>query len=348
MLRPSFSLQSDSLQSSTDNAVGGPDAFFVQRSMAAGADSLMFTLHDPVDLATGETVTLELGHDDENNLVFTGTVVAVGTTITGLRVQALGKAQGLLSLRAGGTYENQSVGAILRDLASQADVSTGTVDDGPLLPSFYVTKHRSAYYQLYELAQALGFEMFTTTDGNLQFRALGSAANLDSGAGALAGAVATVGALAGGGEVYRYGEHVLNIRHHKSEPVWQQVHVGGESPTSTLGDSTAHWLTANESDYTGDAGSGDRSRSFVDAWARSQDLTDRLAEGRLISLNRSANQINAEVMGRPTLELGDDVSTDAFTNSNLNQSGYIHRLEHRFASNRGFFTHWSATIGAES
>lgn len=347
MLRPSFSLQSASLQSTSDNAVGGPDQFVVERSMAAGADSFTFVLHSPVALPVGEALTLELGHDGDNELVFTGAVVAVNSMLGGIRVQALGKAQGLLTLRAGGAYENQSAGAIVRDLAAKADVSVGTIDDGPTLPVFYVTSHRSAYYQLYELAQALGLEMFTTVDGNLQFRALGEAANLDSGLGT-GSALSAVGAALGAGEVYRYGEHVLSIRHRKSELDWQQVHIGGESPMSELGDSTAHWLTANETDYTGVAGSGERSRTFIDPWGRSQDLADRIAEGRLISLTRSANQIAALVMGRPSLELGDDVRTDAFGNDTLNQAGYIHCLEHRFGSSWGFLTRWSATVGAQS
>lgn len=344
MTRLAFTLQTDTLTSTSANPVGAPDHVAIRRTMTGSADSLTLALGGRADVRIGEAVALSLGHDGDDALVFTGRISTIARTVADLRVQALGEADRLLSLRRGGTYESQTVGAIVRDLAGQADIAVGTVDDGPLLHTYYLSQGRSVHAQLFDLARALGYEMYTSRSGSLEFRALGSAAILGSG---LDVGEDGLRAVSRDRARHRFGENVLDAERASVAPSWGAIRVGGESPTSSLGDSTSHWLTINDTDYAGTAGSG-RQRSFVDAWARTQDLAQRVAEGRLIAFNRRADTIDLTTPGQPTLELGDPVTTAGFVAADLNRAGYVRTIEHRFATDRGFTTRWSAALDAGS
>jgi hypothetical protein len=254
-LRPTFTLTIGSLSSSTDNPVAGPGALVVDRDMDVPADALRLHLRERAGIALGDSVTLELGHDGEEETAFTGTVEAVRPAIAGVAVRALGKTHDLLNLRTSTTYVNQSAGSIARDLIGQAGLSSGTVDDGPVLPRYVVDRAVSGYRHLKELADRLGYELYADRDGNIMFHPLGAAANLDALGGAL-GAVAgaAAGLLGAGGESYAFGQQLLSAATGSRGVAWGMVEVGGESPVSRQGDATEHWLTTNDADYRGTAG----------------------------------------------------------------------------------------------
>src|SRR5215207_9079051 len=166
-LRPTFTLTIGSLSSSTNNPVAGPGSFVVDRDMDVPADALH--LRERAGIGVRDAVTLGLGHDGEEETVFTGAVEAVRPAISGVEVRALGKTHDLLNLRTSTTYVNQSAGSIARDLIGQAGLSTGTVDDGLTLPRYVVDRALSGYRHLKELADRLGYELYADRDGNIMF-----------------------------------------------------------------------------------------------------------------------------------------------------------------------------------
>ena len=343
MLKPTFALTIAALNSTSINPVAGPRRINIMRDLAIAADGgqIVLTTREGVNLQ--DEVRVELGHDGENELVFIGMAAALRPDFEGVRVVFLGKMQQLLDLRMAAWYDNQSAGAIARDLIGQAGLETGTIDDGPTLPRFVIDRRNSAYAHLRRLADRLGYELYAKRDGKICFQGLGAGAGLDADGGLLGAAAAAadsvVGSLlGGGGEGYQYGQHLLHGEARRQAPAWGQIVVGGESPMSGEGDSTAHWLTSNDSDYQGAAGSGTGTLLILDGAARTKDIADRFAAGQLATAGRSAHQVTIRVLGRPQLDLGDTIQIGAAPDELINGSGYIRALHHQFDDLHGFVT----------
>jgi hypothetical protein len=342
-LKPTFALNIGSLQSTTAAAAGGPTRFLVERDMDTAADGLQITLMDSSDIAIGDAVTLALGHDGDEQTVFTGTVAALRPVIAGMQIQAIGAMRAVLALYTASAYLSKTAGDVANDLINQAGGVAGTVEDGPTLPRFMVDRRRSAFVHLKGLADRLGFELFTDRDGKIMFQPLGSAATLDAGSGLLGGvaaaAVAAAGALlGGGGEGYAFGKHLIYAQGAHTSPQWDAVDVGGESPMSGQGDKTEYWLTTDDSSYKGSAGDGTQRRLVIDGTARTKDVADRLAAGYLALAGRRSRELRITVLGRPQLDLGSAISVSDLPNQDSNGSGYVCGLCHRFDVVAGFVT----------
>jgi hypothetical protein len=338
-LRPTFTLTIGSLSSSTDNPVAAPDTLLVDRDMDVPADALRLHLRERTGIGVGDAVTLGLGHDGEEETVFTGTVEAVRPAISGVAVRALGKTHDLLNLRTSTTYVNQSAGSIARELIGQAGLSTGTVNDGPVLPRYVVDRALSGYRHLKELADRLGYELYADRDGNIMFHPLGPAANLDALSGALGAVAGAAGGLLGAdGESYAFGQQLLGAATGSRGVAWGAVEVGGESPISRQGDTTEHWLTTDDADYMGSAGDGEPALLVRDPVARTKDLADRFASGRLAVAARTARGVSITVLGRPQVDLGHTVAVADVPDETVNGSGYVRAISHRFGDEAGFVT----------
>jgi len=347
--RPTFTLTIGALRSTTADPVGGPTRLLVERDMDVAADALRVRLADRSGVSLGDQVALALGEDGGETGVFTGTVAVLRPGLEGVEVLALGTVGELLNLRTAAVYEGQSAGDIARDLLGRAGLTAGTVDDGPVLPRYAVDGRLSAYAHVKGLADRLGFELYADAQGSGMFHALGPAAGLDSGAGgALSGALssASAGAAGAGGETYRFGAHLLDVTATREPAAWGTVDVGGESPMSGQGDRTSHWLTVDDSDYRGSAGSGDPHLTLLDPAARTKDLADRFAAGRLALARRTANQVWVSVLGRPTVDLGADGSAADVPDALAGGEGYVRALRHRFGPDTGFVTDLRFSVGA--
>jgi hypothetical protein len=339
-LTPVFTLSIGSYRATAEAAVGGPRQIIVERDMAIAADLLEVDLMQRSGIALGDAATLELGHDDRQGVVFTGDVVELHATLTGVCVRALGKLNALLQLHVTATYEGQSVGSIVEDLVRQAGLTAGTIEAGPTLPRYAIDRRLSGYRHARDLADRLGFELYTDRAGRAMFRALGAAAALDQGGGLLGAAAGAAASALGldGAEGYAFGRHLIAATARHRVPALGTVQVGGESPMSSAGDTSAHWLTTNSEDYRGVAGDGEPVRLIFDAAARTKDLADRFAAGYLVVNSRGQQQVNATVLGRPSLELGDAVSLSAAPEGLVNGSGYVRAIRHRVGVALGFLT----------
>lgn len=333
-LRPTYTLNAGGLSSTTDEPVGGPRSFVVDRDMDVPANALRLELRESSGVSVGDAVTLELGHDGEEEIVFTGTIESVRPYLAGVSVRALGTMNELLNLRASATFSDQSAGAIARDLIGRSPLSAGTVDEGPILPRYVVDRALSVYGHLKELADRLGYELYSDRDGNVMFHALGPAAGLDS----IGGAAGLLGSVTGvAGEAYAFGQHLLRASAGRRAASWGTIEVGGESPMSRQGDATEHWLSADD-DHRGSAGEGGPALLVLDPAARTQDLADRFAAGRLAVAARAAGEVSITILGRPGLDLGNDLAVSDAPDAEIDGGGYVRALRHRFDGEGGFVT----------
>lgn len=346
-LSPTFKLQAGGLASSSARPVGGPVRFDLQRGMDGAAESLALVLAERSDVAPGDPVTLELGFDDDNETVFTGHVVEVAPALDGVRVVALGLMDALLRLRCARRWESTTAGAVVRDLAHAADLRWGSVDNGPDLPRYAIDMAQSAAAHLQRLADRLGFELYTHRDGQLQFRALGAAANLDSLGGALgglgglaeaAGAAASLLGVGGAALGYTVGANLMAASGRWRRAGVTRVTVGGEGPASSHGSGSAWALANSATPHHGEAGDAGTELLVLDAAARTQDLARRFAAGQLATLQRRTRQLRLRTFGRAALELGDAVGADGAADDLINTRGYVRALRHRLGPETGFVT----------
>ncbi len=340
-LKPTFTLMAGSLHSTTKSPVGGPSRICVERDMDIAADSARVWLDERSGVELEDAITLKLGNDGDEMTVFTGKVVALRPTLDGVILEALGSLNALLNLRTSKMCLNKTPGDIVSDLASTGSVTTGTIDSGPSLPRFALDSRLSAYAHIKDLADRLGYEVYADRDGKLMFHALGAAASLD-GAGGLSlpsGVGGALGGLAGAGsDSYAYGKNLLAAQSEARTAGWGKITVGGESPTSGQGDKAASWLTAKDTDYDGAAGDGKPTRLYLDPAARTSDLAERFAKGRLATSQRRAHQVCFTTLGRAAFDLGDDTQVSGADDDQINASGYIRALRHRFDAETGFVT----------
>ena len=348
MLAPTFALAIGSFSSNTANPVFGPTRMLIERDMEIPADALRLYVRERAGVSIEDEVTLALGHDGDNETAFTGRVVRLRPGIEDVEILALGDMNALLNLRTSANFEDRTPGSIASELIQLAGLSVGLAADGPVLPRFSIDERGSVFAHLKGLADRLGYELYSDRLGRIRFHALGQAAEADIGPGGFGGALpAAAGALAGRGEGYEFGRHMLGASASRQIPTSTAITVGGESPMSGQGDTTAHWLTVNDADFRGSAGNGSRRTLFVDPAARYKDLADRFAAGRLAVAAREAWQIHLRVLGRGGIDLGDTVSASGVPDPFVNGSGYVRAIRHRFDAGSGFVTDLRLSLAVE-
>ena len=335
-LRPTYHLSIGQQSITDDNPLMGMSRLVIERHMDTAADGARLWLMERTTVAAGDELTIDLGHDGENERAFTGDVVHVRPKLDGVEVIAVGKMNALLNTYVGNTYEDESAGNIANDLISSAGVDAGTIDSGLTFPRYAIDAHMSAYTHLRQLASKLGFEIYTDREGKINFHGLGAGAGLDSGGlGGLADAASSL--LAGGGVGFAYGQHAIQADAAQRTLSWEGVDVGGESPSSGQGDKKAHWLTVKDSSYRGSAGSGTK-RLIKDPSARTKDMASRLAAGYLVTLQRTANTAQIRILGNAAYDLGDDISLSEMPDTLLDGSGYLRGITHQLEARHGFIS----------
>lgn len=279
-----------------------------------------------LSVAVGDPARLEFGYDSSLTTVFTGTVDRVQPDLARLHVQALTDMAKLSRLRVNQVYENRTAGQIVSDLAGQAGVSTGTVQDGLDLPFYAVDDARSAYNHCQDLAERTGFDLYVTPEGELTFAAFGKTVP---------------------DHTFTYAQDVLALEVASMPQPFEGVHVWGESPASSEGTEAASWLVRDFGDFMGAAGSGTALR-ISDPAIRTKDAADASAEGRLAALARRATFGIAVVLGGAEVALGDAVTFLQAPDERLGGVFQVKRVTHRFSKTEGFTTRlemWGSGAG---
>lgn len=277
-------------------------------------------------IGVGDAARLELGYGDDRAVVFTGSVDRVEPDLEGLHVQALDDAAKLLRLRIGQVYEQQTAGQIVTDLARQAGVRTGSVQDGLGLPFYVVDDVRSAWQHCRDLAERAGFDLYLTPDAALTF---------------------VPPPTAGADHRFTYARDVLTFEVADLPQDVGRVEVWGESPASSEGVEAASWLVADFSASLGTAGSGTTLR-ISDPAIRTKDDAQASAKGRLAALSRQAVSGSAAVLGNPQVVVGAMVTVVDVPDPRLDRILQVRRVTHHLDKRGGFVTRlqlWGSTGG---
>lgn len=147
-----------------------------ERAVAPGVGRLRVRLPYVGDLpaSVGDQVRLDLDSGDAagagSGTVFTGTITALRHGPGGVDVLAGDASAALAQFRPATTYQGQNAGAVIAALAADAGAATGSVDDGPTLPSYVADGACTGWEHVARLAAWSGADAFVDGDGRLIVR----------------------------------------------------------------------------------------------------------------------------------------------------------------------------------
>ncbi|RLF10787.1 MAG: hypothetical protein DRJ62_04590 [Thermoprotei archaeon] len=291
----------------------------VSVSMDSYLDQVKATFtHTPktLRLRRGDEISVELGYEKGLKKVFKGVVKEVHVGTSKVKVVGYNDSHKLLELRVDQTYEGQSAGSIVSDLASRAGVSVEEVMDGLSFSQYVVDKRKSAYHHIRDLALKCGFDAYFNPNGELVFKRYEEKDVHEA----------------------HYGKNLIDVEVYEVEPLISGVVVYGESPASFKGADTSHWLAKRE--VEGSSGSGIK-LSVYDPTVKDKDSAEKVAEALLRELVRAVKGY-VKIVGRSEVKLGDTVEIKGVPYDAANGKYQVRTVEHVFNVDEGFTTsiHW--------
>lgn len=106
----------------------------------------------PLDAAVGDPVALSLDGGEGESAVFTGTIHSVRRGVEEIVVRAIDAGGALAAHRPAATFEQVTVGTLVRTLCSEVGVTSGDVEDGPTLAFYAADPSRTALEHVARLA----------------------------------------------------------------------------------------------------------------------------------------------------------------------------------------------------
>ena len=312
MLRPSYDL---SIGSASVDPDSGTDLISVRVDAStngpAGCFEAVLRSSGGLSFSKGDSITASLGYDDLET-VFTGAVDVVDAGFHTVRVFGLSSISKMMRNRANTGYESQTCGAIVTDMAGTADVSTGEVEDGLTLPYYTVDSDMTFHEHTLKLAKRCGYDVFANSDDELCFKAYESSS----------------------ATTFEYGKDIIHVSRLDQAPIYKKVRVLGESPSSSQGDDSVHWLT--KTPVLGESGS-DNELLVQDASLRDTESTGSAAEAIQAKYAKSIVVV-LDVVGSASIRLNDTVEVSKVPDSSVNGEYQVARVEHLLSKSRGFTT----------
>lgn len=197
-------------------------ALAVNRGLdAVGGASLDFASAAGAAPSVGDSVRIELSLGGELSPVFSGVVLTVRPSLTGLTVLAADGLSKLGRVLAEGVFEAQSAGDIATELLRIAGVSPGEIAPGPTLPRYTLHRGPRALQHLRALAELCGLDVWVDAEGLVQF---------------------APPKLAEAARSFAWGRELVALSAERSEAAPGGCEVWGEGAASVSGPKRAHWL----------------------------------------------------------------------------------------------------------
>lgn len=271
------------------------------------------------EVALDDEGSISLGYNDSTTeLVFTAIVNNISYNVHGTQQLKGVNGGALLSrLRINQSYEQQSAGDIVNDLASQAGVDTDTVESGIDLP-FYVLDDRSnAYQHITTLARKSGYLTYFTTEGKLYF-----------------------GPYADGQAVqtFNYRIDILSLQVKETTPLTESVTTIGEGAAGAEGQEAWSWLIKDPGTVTAEAGEGQQVRVISDASLRSSEASQSAADSIAGAASRTALTGTITVPGAPLVVVGSTIEIADAPHDNLNGTCMVSWVCHRYSKQQGYIS----------
>lgn len=266
----------------------------------------------------GDRITVELTSGGSTAKVMTAEVHEITSSLGQTIITGRAGLQKLANVRLNRTYENRSLGQIVGDLAGQARVGTGEVADGSTYPYFLVHEWRSLLGQLRELAMRDGLDLYFDADDKLTLKKFDKTS---------------------ADHTFYYGIDILDLSLSSHRATGEHLLVYGESPASSRGADTWHWVAKDVSPFRSEAGRGGATLAVQDAALRTKDAADSLAAAKLGAIKDAATSGRLKLLGRPQVRLADAVEIKGAPKPELNGLFKVARVRHVFSKRDGYLTY---------
>ncbi len=268
-------------------------------------------------VAQSDTVTIELTVGDVTDTVMTAEVLSVESSFGEITLTGRTGMQTLATTRINQVYEKQTLNQIVSDLGQQAGVRVGTVDTGSTYQYLVAHESKSVLRTILELARREAMDVWMDSDNKLTVTAFSKTA---------------------ADHVFRHGAEILGLALDASDPTADHVRVHGESPSSSSGSDTWHWLVKDLSPFRGDSGQGLRARGFQDGAVRTKDLAGSAAAARLGSIRDASTVGRVKVLGNPQVKPGEAIEIKGAPRPELNGLFKATSVGHLFSKRDGYVT----------
>jgi phage protein D len=267
--------------------------------------------------AAGDEGTVAFGYEDESTqTVFTGKVESVTNRITGQALVTAANGGGPLSrCRVNRSYEQQTAGAIVTDLAGQAGVGLDKAEDGGTFPFYVVDDRQGAWRHIAALARTCGYLACFTPEGLLRFVPIASSQPV---------------------QTFAYGADVIALQLTAAVPAFDKVTAIGEGAAGSQGQEAWNWLVKDAAPVTAEAGAGDFARLLSDPRLRSNDLATMAAKGLMTAASLAKTAGRVLVPGAPAVTVGSAIELTDAPQDCLNGPFLVRRVRHRFSKREGF------------
>lgn len=310
-------------------AQGGADkwkqrvvAVTFEAGLAPSVDALEIYLaagDESPSVAVGDTGTLSLGYEDSPpGMVFTGTIESVRHSLRGLTcLTATNGGARLSRLRLNRSYEQQTAGDVVGELAAHAAVETDGIEDGVELAFFVIDDRSNAYQHIAALALKSGHMAHFTPEGKLRFVPF------------------VVGRAT---QTFTYGVDVLSLEVVAAAASAGEVTTVGEGAAGSSGREAWNWLVKNPVPVKGTAGAGEPARMFQDASLRSGDAAQTAAEAIAQAANFTTLKGSLLVPGTAEVVVGGAIEIVDAPQQALNGLCLVRRVRHHYSKREGFKT----------
>lgn len=310
---------------------GGNADQFAERVIAIQMSAGLLPSVDVVDIylsgddnapavAIGDTGSVSLGYEDSStDTVFTGQVTSVRYTLERItRVTAVNGGNALSQLRLNRSFEQQTAGEIVQNLADELGISTDTVEDGVDFPFYVVDNGRNAHQHIMVLVRKSGYIAYFAPDGTLNFLPF------------------TAGQPV---QTFSYGLDILSLNAMEAAAPVGSIVVQGEGAAGSQGSDAWSWLIKDPTAVRGEAGGGDPKREITESSLRSGDATTSTAESIVGAAGLMTLTGELRVPGAPLALLGSAIEITGAPQAVLNGVCLVRWIRHSYSKRGGFVSH---------
>ena len=269
------------------------------------------------EVALDDEGTISLGYDDSSaELVFTATVSDICCNVQSTkRLNGVNGGVSLSRLRINQSYEQQSAGEIVTDLAAQAGVDTDAVESGTDLPFYVIDDRRSIWDHIARLAQDSGYGAYITTANRLYFGPL-----------SMGQAVQT----------FTYGNDILAFQSTQRSGPLTGYKVLGEGAAGSEGDDAWCWIVKDPASVTAETGDGPGTRLVARPALRSAEAVQAAADGLAAAGQRRLNTGRVLTAGAPVVTVGSTIELADLPVAAFNGACLVTRVIHEYSKRHGF------------
>lgn len=271
------------------------------------------------EFSLGDSGDIQLGYlDGELAKVFTGEIVNLKTSLTG--EAALTVCNGgyrLSQMRLDQSFEQQSAGDIVQELADLAEVETDTIEAGVNLPFYVLDSSRNLYQHIALLAEKSGYFATINGEGKLSFKAAPKGGPLKE---------------------FHYGQDILQLTVTRTAPPIDKITLVGAGAAGSEGAEAWNWLIKDPQPVTSTLGDGSCGRLVIDPSIRSMDGLQQASAGKMYLARIQTVKAQLRVLGSGEIQAGCKVELLDMTREQLNGTGIVESVRHYYSKEQGFIS----------